>query len=138
MTPSRRSFLKAGTVISLSAAVPKIVSGKLPPAPADPADELSHLSLEQFRKHVGSTFRISSRSRSATVELVTVDDGENRRAQRGGSCFTLLFRDPSSSELPQDLYTLRHGTLGTFPLLLVPAGRGPSGTGLEGVINRLA
>lgn len=62
----------------------------------------------------------------ADVVLVEVnsftppEDGTLETASQ--DAFTLVFRGARWAALLQETYTLKHAILGTFPLLLVPAG----------------
>jgi len=52
-------------------------------------------------------------------------------------CFSLVFQGPKSLPLQQNTYTIQHGKLGTFQLLLVPGDASGSGPHYEAVINRV-
>jgi hypothetical protein len=68
------------------------------------------------------------------VELIEVSElRENQRQER----FSLLFRGPRETLLPQQLYNLRHESLGEFELFLVPVAEAPDGFVYEAVFNRL-
>ncbi len=69
-----------------------------------------------------------------TVQLVEVTP---RRATPRQEIFSLMFRGPAGHFLPQHTYTLRHGQMGEFLLMLVPVERDQEGFIYEAAFNRL-
>jgi len=140
MSDSRRKFLKAGLLAALFAAVPlKNVLGqswtdRSDKSGADPNDPLANYTKATFISYLNSVFQLHTVSGIVAVTLLKVDD---MTPPKGGECFSLLFRGGSRA-LGQDTYTIDHAALGTFKLLLVPAGTDSNGAqGYLATINRL-
>ncbi len=155
MSITRRKFLRAGTLVALSAAVPLksalLVSGQKNGKgggndnPGDqlttqnPSDLLASYSKSVFSSYVNSIFRLYTGYSTVDVMLVQVDDGEApaKAAPAGGECFSLVFAGGSVA-LPQDTYHLEHPALGSFQLFLVPGGPDKYGAqSYVAIINRL-
>jgi hypothetical protein len=144
MSDSRRKFLKAGMLAALFAAVPlKNVLGQSwkdrsdnPGAGSqDQNDPLANYTKATFISYLNSVFQLHTVSGIVAVTLLKVDD---MTPPKGGECFSLLFRGGNSA-LGQDTYTVDHAALGTFKLLLVPAGTDNNGAqGYLATINRLS
>jgi len=145
MSISRRKFLKVGTVAGLFAGLPLGVITALgqglskdrdgnPVDQASTNDALALYTKATFASYLNSVFVLNAGYRTTEVTLLQITD---MPAVKGGECFTLLFRGGSSA-LPQDTYTVNHPSLGTFKLLLVPAGTDANGAqGYLATINRL-
>ena len=144
MSESRRRFLTAGVMTALFAAFPlkSIFSqswkdrdgnpGETPPVQSDP---LSNYSKATFTSYLNSIFQLQTVAGIVAITLTKVDD---MPAPKGGECFALLFRGGSRA-WPQDSYMITHPSLGTFALLLVPAGSDANGAqGYLATINRLS
>src|ERR1043166_2160945 len=135
---TRRTFLKAGTASALVALIPKWalgLSGKFRDANSADAGTLANYSKATFESYLNSIFQLQTVNGTVAVTLVNVAD---MPAPKGGECFTLLFRGGKRSN-PQDTYTLVHPSLGTFQLLLVPAGCDQKGArGYLATVNRLS
>ena len=147
MPNSRRKFLKAGVLAAVFAAVPlKTALGQdwknrdgNPGDGSNPSlqnkDPLATYTKAAFVSYLNSVFQLSNGFSVIEVTLLKVDD---MPAPKGGECFTLLFRGGSRA-LRQDTYTLVHPSLGSFKLLLVPAGTDEYGVpGYLATINRLS
>ena len=149
MSITRRKFLKAGTLVALSAAIPLKVVGQQPHKVNDgnpidqskdaTADPLSSYNRAAFESYLNSIFRLYTGYSTIDVALVEVKDlapGTNT-AQTGAECFSLLFRGGSVA-LPQNTYKIEHPSLGTFPLFLVPGKPDDNGAqSFVAIINRL-
>lgn len=156
MTVSRRKFLRAGTMIALSAALPlgltTLAAGQkrkaAPPRPEEtrpiPAaaqrDPLYHYTRETFAAYVNSIFIVNS---IPLAEIVLVEVKEtplvvDKRATRVpvGECFTLTFRGPNRTRFTQNTYTLDHAALGKFDLFITPTDRPGEEQNYTAVINR--
>jgi hypothetical protein len=154
MSISRRGFLRTGTLVALSAAThskfanvvfgQKSLSGRrnflggfrVPEESLN--DPLTYFTKSTFSAYVNSKFRLRSvTSRSVVVTLVEVNDTAPSplKQSQGKECFVLMFR--ASKYLPQETYTIEHGALGTFKMLLVPTGKDSDGKYLAAVVNRL-
>ncbi|HXM47815.1 MAG TPA: hypothetical protein VN956_08090 [Pyrinomonadaceae bacterium] len=144
MSNSRRKFLKAGVLAALFAAVPlkdvlgqswKDRDGNPGNNPETQNDPLANYTKATFLSYLNSVFELHTTTGVVEVTLLQVDD---MAAPKGGECFTLLFRGGSRAQR-QDSYTLVHPSLGTFQLLLVPAGTDEYGAqGYLATINRLS
>src|SRR6266850_2369081 len=155
MPISRRIFLRAGAMFALGTAVPAkfakpamgqkshsnraaVIGFRVPNASM--SDPLTFFTKSTFAAHLGTEFRLrQGRSLSATVTLIEINDLMPTKTKvtgpvvGGRECFLLTF---SGKELPQGTYTVEHGALGKFQLLLVPSGPQGSSPQLEAVINR--
>jgi hypothetical protein len=132
MSKSRRTFLRAGLLAALFAALPLKNTfsqsfkerdgnpGETPPLQTDP---LVNYSKAAFVSYLNSIFQIHTAAGVIEATLTRVND---MPASKGGECFSLLFRGGSSA-VKQDTYVLVHPSLGTFRLLLVPAGADQNG-----------
>jgi hypothetical protein len=144
MSISRRRFVKAGVLAATVAAFPlraivaqsfKERDGNPTETPLSQADSLGDFSKETFRNLLNSIFQLHTTAGIVEVALVSVED---MPAPKGGECFSLLFRGGSRAQ-QQDTYTLVHGSLGTFQLLLVPAGADQNGAqSYLATLNRLS
>jgi hypothetical protein len=157
MNQSRRRFLHVGSMMGLAA----IVRGGIAPLAfgqskqqlgsgignAIPkqvfADPLYNLTSKMFIENIKTKFAFSLGGvKLGYMVLIEVNNlnppyvkGE---VTNGRECFSLVFQGPRSLPLRQETYTITHGTLGTFQLLVVPADqKDPSGRHYEAVINRL-
>src|SRR6267143_468810 len=155
MPISRRIFLRAGSMLALGTAASskfaKVAFGqkshdseamvmgfRVPSASMN--DPLTFFTKSTFVAQLNTKFRLRlGRSISAIVTLVAVNDLMPTKNKVTGpvvgnrECFSLIF---SGKELPQGTYTVEHGALGRFQLLLVPSGIRGSIPQLEAVINR--
>jgi hypothetical protein len=146
MNPTRRSFLKRVAIATIAARFSSLVfaqqqlENRSVVADADSPSVFDGVSPQTFERWIGGNFRLSLRNRQlGSAVLVSVkninapaalDDstasrmvGRVPRRSVGPAItsFSLRFRKVGVS-LPQDTYTIDHDWLGTFPLLLVPAG----------------
>ncbi|HYY56766.1 MAG TPA: twin-arginine translocation signal domain-containing protein [Pyrinomonadaceae bacterium] len=153
MDISRRKFLRTGTVVALAAGIPLqtiiTASGQQNgashssangfPIPAEvQSDPIFNYTKATFAAHVNSTFQVrSKRTKAVDITLVDVHDSGPVPDQlsAGRECFSLVFR--AQHKIRQDTYTVEHGALGTFALLLVPIGKDKKGSYYEAIINRL-
>src|SRR6266513_4457367 len=149
MSITRRKFLKAGTLVALSAAIPLKVAGQQPRKVNDgnpidqakdvAADPLSGYNRAAFSSYLNSVFRLYTGYSTIDVALVEVKDlaPGAKTAQTGAECFSLLFRGGSVA-LKQNTYKIEHPSLGTFPLFLVPGKPDDNGAqSFVAIINRL-
>jgi len=129
MSNSRRTFVKAGLMAGLFAAVPvsslgkgfKHLAGGF--LPFDEDDPLANYTKSSFVSYLNSVFQVQTASGNVAVTLTSVDD---MPAPSGGECFSLLFVG-GSEERAQNTYGVTHPSLGTFQLFLVPAGADENG-----------
>jgi hypothetical protein len=138
MSDSRRSFLKAGVLAALFAAVPtKNLQAQMwggGPFTDVQNDPLANYTKATFKSYLNSIFQLQTGRGMVEVTLLQVDD---LPAAKGGECFSLLFRGGSRA-LGQDTFTINHPALGKFQLFLVPVGADQNGAqGYLATINRL-
>lgn len=144
ITKSRRTFLKAGIMAALFAAVPgKNLFGQskksvdiVPDAnPPLQTDVLINYSKASFQSYLNSIFELETLQGTIALELQQISDFS---ATKGGESFGLLFRG-GSRQLRQQTYTLRHPSLGRFDIFLVPVGADQNGAqGYLATVNRLS
>jgi hypothetical protein len=104
-------------------------------APPIQVDELGNYSKATFKNLLNSIFQLHTTSGIVEVALISVED---LPTSKGGECFALLFRGGSRAQ-KQDTYTMVHGALGTFQLLLVPGGADQNGAqSYLATLNRLS
>lgn len=144
MSTSRRKFIKAGVLAATFAALParNILGQSFKQRDGDPTEvpvvqttPLPNYSKATFVSYLNSVFELHTVNGIVGVTLLSVDD---MPAPKGGECFTLLFRGGGAAT-KQDTYTLVHPALGTFQLMLVPAGSDQNGAqGYLATINRIS
>jgi Domain of unknown function (DUF6916) len=142
MSTTRRKFLKA----SMLGAVFVLGPGKSvfsqsgqdldqKGALAKENNVLGNYSKAAFSSYVNSIFELQTASGVVEVTLLQVGD---LPSSKNGECFSLLFRG-GRGPLKQDTYVLKHASLGTFALLLVPTDTDRNGAqGYLATINRLS
>lgn len=148
MSISRRKFLKVGTLVALSAAIPVSVFGQnRKDGDGNPVDQqpiqldpLAHYTRSAFSSYVNSIFQVYTGYSVVEVALAEVKDlmPAGSTPANGRECFSLLFRGGSVA-LPQNTYRIDHPSLGSFKLFLVPGS--PDDVGAQSyvaIINRLA
>jgi hypothetical protein len=148
MSISRRKFLKVGTLVAVSAAIPVGVFGQnRKDGDGNPVDQqpiqldpLAHYTRSAFSSYVNSIFQIYTGYSVVEVALAEVNDlmPAGSTPANGRECFSLLFRGGSVA-LPQNTYRIDHPSLGSFKLFLVPGS--PDDVGAQSyvaIINRLA
>ena len=97
---------------------------------------LESLKRETFAAELNTRFRVRlDAERALELELTEVTDQDSRRPQ-GFESFSIIFRGPLESFLPQSTYELEHERLGTFPLFIVPIRQSPQGIDYQAVFNR--
>ena len=91
------------------------------------------LQKEAFAENLNTKFRIPQQSSSAAeIELVEVTEARSTsRLQQ----FSLFFRGPLESFLPQGTYHVEHERLGSLDLFIVPVGKEQDGFRYEAVFN---
>lgn len=146
MSTSRRKFLRAsmlgvGVVFAVGPGK-SVFSQSWKDLDANPGDSvaaqndvLSNYSKAAFSSYVNSIFELQTATGIVEVTLVKIHDLPSTRS---GEAFSLLFRGGRRS-LKQDTYVLKHASLGTFALLLVPTDADRNGAqGYLATINRLS
>lgn len=155
MTVSRRNFLRAGTMLTLTAALPLslttfAIAQKRKAAPPNPdrpnvplaaqQNPLYNYTRETFTPYVNSIFTVNA---VPWAEIVLIEVKEtplvvDKKATRTptGECFTLTFRGPNRTRFRQDTYTVEHAALGKFDLFITPTDRPGKYQLYTAVINR--
>jgi hypothetical protein len=101
----------------------------------------THLRRSSYASLVGSDFTITGAD-GATVALRLAEIADLARAtsepQYAGhdDVFALLFTGPRATVLLQGTHAVRHATLGTFSLFMVPVGGGSAAQLYEVVVDR--
>lgn len=94
---------------------------------------LEQIRPQQMAEHIGSEFDVSIDS-SRTLRLTLTDVVESVKTKHS-EAFSLFFRGPSDTFLPQRTRTMKHPTLGEFELFLVPVAQDKNGFQYEAVFN---
>ena len=153
MSCSRRKFLRSGTLVALCAGVPlkalfaeTFNQSASTPGPSlagrSHLEAVSHLDRTTFARFLNTRFSLHHGKTNGDVKLVEVSDWTPDSARRsaaatGRECFSAVFLGSLDAPLRQETYTVKHESLGTFPLLVVPVGRGSKGLYYEALFNRL-
>jgi hypothetical protein len=95
---------------------------------------MTNLTQEEFAAHLNTKFRVFHSESETEVELVEVSE-INRRS--GQERFSLVFRGPLKSFVPQGNYRWEHEAMGEFPLFIVPIRQDKKGFYYEAIFNRL-
>lgn len=140
MAISRRKFLKGGTLVAICAGIPLTTAAEALNAPhskLNSVNRFSHLDMNAFSRCLRTDFSLSHANATSTkVKLIEVHDWRPSSATKTGrECFSLIFRGSGFSQLKQNTYTVEHGSLGKFEMLLVPIGKNRGY--YEAVFNRL-
>jgi hypothetical protein len=99
--------------------------------------ETADLTARTFSAYAGSTFTLEFDDGSSLgLELIRVDGPSS--AKDGGAGprpFSLFFRGPLESVLPQATYPLHHELLGELAIFIVPVERTSEGIVYQAVFN---
>lgn len=98
--------------------------------------DLSQLTYETFRDRIGESFRDTEAG--IAFELLQVEDlTEVARnvPPDARAPFSLMFRAPAESALPQGIRPLAHDELGDLELFLVPVANEPDGLRYQAVFS---
>jgi hypothetical protein len=146
MSISRRKFLRAGTLVALSAALPINVLGQsFKDRDGNPGDQqaqpdpLEHYDRAAFASYLNSIFQLYTGYSVVEVALIEVKDLQPAQTARDGKeCFSLMFRGGGVA-LRQNTYRIDHSSLGSFQLFLVPGGADNVGAqSYVAIINRVS
>jgi hypothetical protein len=99
----------------------------------------AHLQRSTFVPLIGDRFELNSETGRTVARLAAVTDPGFGGPVPGSSredVFSLVFRDPSSRGVAQDVMTLRHPTLGRFRLLVSRSGPVGGEQQYVAVVNR--
>ena len=94
---------------------------------------MDNLTHEKFSENLNGDFEVRVDD-STTVKLVLIQVSELRESSRN-SFFSVLFRGPGDSMLPQGLYAMENEAMGQFELFIVPVGVTEAGYEYEAVFN---
>ena len=149
MSLSRRKFLRAGTLVAISAGIPSSTlvaetlsqPSPLHPANSQPNSEL-YLNRETFSRYLNTKFSFShGNARAFAVTLIEVNDLTPKTARppamNGKECFATVFIGSHNLPVRQETYTVTHESLGKFDMLAVPIARNKTGVYYEAIFNRL-
>lgn len=93
------------------------------------------LTSATFARHLNTRFRVQNGAASAVaVELIEVNEG---RSSPQYEVFSVLFRGPPDTFLPQGMYRIDHDELGASDLFIVPIRRDERGFYYEAAFNCL-
>ena len=152
MTVSRRQFLSTGTLVSLSAVIPRhgIISvfaqqpdagqhGHFKVPPGIQPDE--RLTEDNFSRYLYSEFRFStSPFTEVSLQLVNVKRWEAQdtpQAQKTKlDSFSVLFKGPRKTALESNTYQVTHDWMGTFDLFISPVNDRKKQRIYQAVFNR--
>lgn len=96
---------------------------------------LDRLSKEDFARSLNTAFECSlAPGQSVSLQLIQLREGKSSPQQEQ---FGLLFQGPLEFLLPQQMYPMRHETLGEFDLFIVPVSKDAQGFYYEAMFNRL-
>jgi len=97
------------------------------------------LDITTFAGRVGEVFRIApDETTMIATRLIAVTPapgGWTAAAAAGRTPFSLVFRAPAGTPLPQRIYRLHHEELGLLELFLVPIGPDADGMCYEAVFS---
>lgn len=93
----------------------------------DAPDPLATFTVDTFSPRVGEEFRLSD-DNGATIPTRLLQATTGARGVHREQ-FSLVFRAPNGTTLPQGIYRVEHDEMGSFGLFLVPLG--PDGEGMR-------
>ena len=101
---------------------------------------LESLDIATFAGRLGEVFVLAPDETTAIVtQLIAVTPapgGSTGQVRAGGRTpFSLIFRSPPATPLPQRIYRLQHDELGALDLFLVPIGPDETGMCYEAVFT---
>ena len=100
------------------------------------AADLAKLKIDDFAPHVDAAFEMQTPAGAVPLKLVNADaGGEAVKGGRDGGSFSLQFIAPQGRWLPQGTYPVKHPTLGTIEIFLVPSGAVQDGHGYHAVFG---
>ncbi len=147
MGTHRRQFMKTASMFAIGLGMPA-VGAKLATAATrietkgQSGKVIDIFKKESFTPYLNTSFRIRNGASSVDVRLVQISDFKAESAKpskvRGKENFSLIFQSSTNSQILLDkVYSLDHGSLGTFPMFLVGIGRTDVARKYEATITRL-
>ena len=94
---------------------------------------LEKLTKESFDLHLGSSFRLHAEELIVEVRLVECRGLSVTHGKR--EPFSIVFRAPMETGLPQNTYRLEHDEMGSLDLFIVPIGPDSEGMRYEAVFT---
>jgi hypothetical protein len=142
MSLSRRKFLRAGTLVAISASIPsRSLAARTVSQLSSflPAGNQLVLNRESFSRHLNTKFSFAHKQlQGVSVKLIEVNDlTPKTMAAAGKECFAVVFIGPSNASLRQETYAVTHESLGRFDMLVVPIASHSEGVYYEAIFNRL-
>jgi hypothetical protein len=100
---------------------------------------LERFSIEMFADRIGEKFRVQAgAAQDLSLELFEVTDLTSRGgpdSARSRAAFSVLFRGPRETVLPQRIYRLEQDAGPTFEIFLVPIGPDREGMRYEAIFT---
>ena len=142
MSLSRRKFLRAGTLVAISASIPsRSLAARTVSQLSSflPAGNQLALNRDSFSRHLNTRFSFAHKElQGVSVKLIEVNDlTPKTMAAAGKECFAVVFIGPRNAPLRQETYAVTHESLGRFDMLVVPIARQREGVYYEAIFNRL-
>lgn len=145
MSVSRRKFLRAGTLVAISAGIPmktlvaQTISQSISFLPTSGHLKAgSNLNREIFSRYLNTSFSFSHKNvERVGVKLIEVNDLTPKATPAGKECFGVVFIGPRNRPLKQETYSVKHESLGSFEMLVVPLSHRKEGVYYEAIFNRL-
>jgi hypothetical protein len=142
MSLSRRKFLRTGTLVAISTAIPlkTLVAGTIgQPSSFLSLNPRSYLNRESFSRQLNTKFSFAhGKIQGVSVKLIEVNDlTPKAMAPSGKECFAVVFLGPRNAPLRQETYAVTHESLGKFDMLVVPIASHNEGVYYEAIFNRL-
>ena len=96
---------------------------------------MDNLTQPMFLENLNGNFSLLL-DESTTVPLLLVEVSEPKESDRN-QFFSILFRGPRDSMLPQALYKMENERMGSFDIFLVPVDVTEEGYEYQAVFNRI-
>ena len=140
MDGARRGFTRSGLLKVGGAALVSVGAPAAAQAAQARKDPLFYLRRATYMPHLNTVFRLDHPHAPVNAELVEITNlvKKQRDGRSSGrpEAFSLLFETTKGEPVLQGTYTIHHRKIGTFPLFLVPVGRGVKGHYLEAIVDR--
>jgi hypothetical protein len=97
-------------------------------------DQQPYPSYQFFAENLNAPFQISMADKVMELKLVEVSELKLSPYQER---YSIVFKGPRDTLLPQDNYAMTHASAGSFTIFLVPVGMEADGFLYESVSNQL-
>jgi hypothetical protein len=97
------------------------------------SSSLAALTADDFERPDDKTYLLAGPT--GEIELRLVEIRRLGTSRREGGAFALTFLAPAGPFLPQKIYSIANGALGTLSLFIVPIGPMQGGNGYEAVFT---